>query len=126
MRATKLFWICVLAAVALGQESSVKQAFTEGFPNGRFWQGISNTEKLMFVTGYRLGLLNGCTSSKSPGGPSGDCMLSDKSLSLRPDEVCTQISLFYADPASLPIPLPMVMAPAYARLSGMSDENVKL
>lgn len=50
--------VLIVGAAAGGQDSSTYE-YTNGYPNGRFWAVLTDTEKLMYLRGFRDGLTLG-------------------------------------------------------------------
>lgn len=50
--------VILVGANVLGQDSSVNE-YTNGYPNGRFWEVLSDFEKVVYVRGFRDGLTLG-------------------------------------------------------------------
>jgi hypothetical protein len=57
--------VILVGANVTGQDSSGNE-YTNGYPNGRFWEVLSNFEKVMYLRGFRDGLTLGAAGEVIP------------------------------------------------------------
>jgi hypothetical protein len=97
---------------------------TYGLPNGRWWKVVTSGARQLYVMGLRDGMSAGCLDQDGKYRALGVCWILEPVKNVTMPEIIDQISLFYADPLNIPLPVASVQMAALERLGGAPEADV--
>ena len=100
--------------------------FTNGTPNGLFWQGMSRGEKLMFVLGLKYGVFAVSTSFMTGTLPTCPTHVDDvKWYAVKNSEVVRDVDSFYGTAKNIPLPIMVAVVHSLMKLNGASKLQLR-
>ena len=119
---SRLMLFAILFAGCAGQDPD----FTNGTPNGLFWQGMSRGEKLMFVLGVKYGVFAVSTSFMTGTLPTCPTPVDDdKWYAVTNSEVVRDVDAFYGTAKNIPLPIMAAVVHSLMKLNGASKLQLK-